>query len=334
MATEVAVVDRSDAADWDEAVWQQPNANIYASRFWGSYKGRLGWSVRRIALRDSGGDLAYVQYQERKRGFLRRIFVQGGPILTARGRARAEAVLAAFLDHLALGPADVLAIKHYQFHDAEGVSALLAHNFLPVITRQDHTIEIDLSRGTKAILADANSTWRQTIRKAQANPALTSVVPTDPEERLRAFDAFAGLHADLQQRKGFADGLDTAVYRDLAVADPHLLILEIREDGAPVTVCLAHTARQRWTYFFAASNDRARATGAAPFALWRIVEHACEQGARVLDLGGVDPIDNRGVFDFKRGLCRNIVQGGPLWLYARHRRIRTGAATLLTLRGG
>lgn len=42
MTAQVVVIDRSEAADWDEALWQQPAANIYASRSWGAYKGRLG----------------------------------------------------------------------------------------------------------------------------------------------------------------------------------------------------------------------------------------------------------------------------------------------------
>lgn len=335
MAHQVAVVDRSDAADWDEAVWRQAAGNIYTCRSWGTYKSRLGWSVRRIALCENGEDLAYIQYQERRLpllGALRRILVQGGPVLTARGAARAEAVLGAFLDHLALRPTDLVAMKSYRPRDPEGVAALLAHRFVPVVSGQDHTIELDLAPETEAILAAADRRWRREVNKAQGQADLEAVFLTDPDERLRAFDTFMRMYAELQQRKGFSSGLDTAAYRDLAVADPHLLFLEIREGGAPILVRIVHTARERWTDFFTASNERARATGAASFAVWRIIERARQDGARLFDFGGVDPADNRGVFDFKRALSRNVVQAGPTWIYARNPALRRAAAAYLFLR--
>lgn len=332
MAAQVAVIDRSEAADWDEALWQQPAANIYASRSWGAYKGRLGWNVRRVALCDNGEDLAYIQYQERRSGPLRRVLVQGGPVLTPRGQSRAEAVLAAFLDHLALRPADLLAVKSYRPQDPEGVTALLSHRFVPVVTAKDHTIELDLTPGTAALLAASDRRWRREVKKAEGQPDLTAVFLTDPDERLRAFDTFVRMYAALQQRKGFSNDLDTNAYRDLAASDPHLLFLEIREGGEPILVRIVHTARDRWTDFFTASNERARATGAASFAVWRIVERAREEGASRFDFGGVDPAGNRGVFDFKRALSRNVIQSGPTWIYARNAFIRRAAATALFLR--
>lgn len=78
MTAQVAVIDRSGAEDWDEILWQQPAANLYASRSWGQYKSRLGWTVRQVALNDNGADLSYIQYQERRTGPVRRILVQGG----------------------------------------------------------------------------------------------------------------------------------------------------------------------------------------------------------------------------------------------------------------
>ena len=332
MTAQVAVIDRSGAEDWDEILWQQPAANLYASRSWGQYKSRLGWTVRQVALNDNGADLAYIQYQERCTGPVRRILVQGGAVLTARGQFRAEAVLAAFIDHLALRPADLLAVKSYRPQDPEGVTALLSHGFVPVVTAMDHTIELDLTPETDAILAAADRRWRREVNKATGQPDLTAVFLTDPDERLRAFDTFVRMYAALQQRKGFSSGLDTAAYRDLAASDPHLLFLEIRQGGEPILVRIVHTARAVWTDFFTASDERARSTGAATLAVWRIIERARQEGARRFDFGGVDPAGNRGVFDFKRALSRNVIQSGPTWIYARNAFIRRAAATALFLR--
>ncbi|MGU3546591.1 hypothetical protein ACLBYE_26790, partial [Methylobacterium sp. A52T] len=57
-----------------------------------------------------------------------------------RGAHRAEAVFAAFIDHLALGRLDVLAVDYEQFETRDATLALLMHGFAPVVGAPDHTL--------------------------------------------------------------------------------------------------------------------------------------------------------------------------------------------------
>lgn len=333
MAGHLAVLDLADASDWDSAIWRQPGANIYASHPWGAYKTRLGWAVKRIAIRNEGGeDLAFIQYQQRRRGPGRFVLAQGCPILTPQGETRAEAVIQAFLAHLDLRRSDLLGVNYHQFQSREAVLALLAHGFTPVVSARNHTLELDLTQDADTIRARMEPRWRKALGKAERNPDLTTVFLADPAERLRAFDTFSRMYAALKVRKGFTSSLDTQAYRDVAAADPRLAFLEVREKGEPVLIRIAHTAPERWTDFFTASNERARATHAAALAVWRCIERARQDGCRIFDFGGIDPAANRGVFEFKRGLCRDVVQSTPLWLYGRSRLVRDAAAAFLARR--
>ncbi len=223
-------------------------------------------------------------------------------------------------------------MNFHEFQHNEAVPALLALGFVPVVSARHHTLELDLTRDIEAIEAGLDSKWRRNLAKAKRNPDLETVILTDPAERLAAFDTFAGMYAALQARKGFSNTLNPQAYRDVAACDPRLVILELRENGTPIMVRIAHRAAERWTDFFAASNERARATNAAALSVWTLIEQAKAEGCPVYDLGGIDPAGNRGVFDFKRGVSRRAVQSTPLWLHGRNRLVRSAAAALLALR--
>lgn len=329
----LSILDLTEAPDWDERLNEEPEANIYVFRPWGTYKSRLNWTVRRIEIRSRDGRaLAYVQYQVRRVGPGRFVLVQGCPVLTAAGAARAEPVMQAFLDHLALGRFDLLGVNFHEFQNNEAVPALLSLGFVPVVSPRQHTLEVDLTPDLDAIMAGVDSKWRRNLAKAQNNPDLEAVILTDADERLRAFDRFTEMYVALQARKGFSNTLNPQAFRDIAATDPRLVFLEVRERGETILVRIAHTAQARWSDFFAASNERGRATNAAALSVWRLVERAREEGCPVYDLGGIDPAGNRGVFKFKRGLSRRVVQSTPLWLYGRTRPLRAVAAALLAQR--
>jgi hypothetical protein len=322
-----------DAATWDEAIWSLPRGNVFASWMWGAYKAQVGWTVTRLIVRDaSDAPVALIQYQVKRRGFLRFVLVQGCPLLTEKGEKHAEAVVALFLDQLALGRWDLLAISFEHFQCDAIVLALLGHGFVPVQSAKYFTLELDLTRGTGPILQAMDQRWRKALRKAERNPDLTTRFLTDLDERLAAFDAFWGMYGVLKAQKGFRDSLNGAAFRELVARDPHHRILEVREKGERILIRIAHVSGRRFTDFYTASNDRARACAAPTLAVWRFVEQAHAEGLQIFDLGGIDPARNRGVFEFKHGLSKNAALSGPRWIYGRTPRLRDAAAAFLAYR--
>ncbi|MBX9930828.1 MAG: GNAT family N-acetyltransferase [Methylobacterium sp.] len=332
MASRVEVEEVADSSDWDRRVWACPGANIYCGSAWGAYKTRRGLKVRRGVVTADGEVLAFVQWQEHRKGPARFVYVQGGPLLTETGARRAEAAFAAFIAHLDLGRFDLLGINYERFETRDATLALLMHGFAPIVQARDHTLELDLTPDLAVIQTEMEQRWRKALRKAEGNTALTTHFLEDRDERLSAFDDFTAMYAALRARKGFASSLRTDAFREIAADDEHLLFLDVSENGKRVLVRIAHLSAERCTDFYTASNDRARATGAATLAVWRIVERAKAEGCRIFDLGGIDPAANRAVFEFKRGLSRNVVQNDPLWLYGKSPTARKLGTLLFSLR--
>ena len=88
--------------------------------------------------------------------------------------------------------------------------------------------------------------------------------------------------------------------------------------GTPTTVATANEP-----------SISAKTNAAAYLAVWSFIRRGAEEGCRVFDFGGIDPAHNRGVYDFKRGLTRNVASSGPLWLYGRNRLVTAAAGAVL-----
>ena len=304
--------------EWDALVWDHHGGNVFCAWPWGEYKVRTGWRVQRVSVLDEAGDiLALFQHHERHVGRLRLLRVQGGPLLTEKGERLAEGVFGAFFDHVELGRLDLLAMDFERTQSAGSVLAALAKGFKPVVNPVRHTLDVDLTVGLDTIKRDMEPRWRKALRRAETWPGLSVRFVEDVRERLACFDAFSTMYEDLKLRAKFKNSLDLSSYRDLAASDAHLLFVEVREEGEVVLVRIAHLSRERCTDFLTASTERARASQAATLAVWRLIERARIEGCRAFDHGGIDPSSARGVYDFKVGLTRNVVQSGPLWLYSR-----------------
>lgn len=325
------VIPIDDLSVWDAAVWAHASGTIFAAAGWGTYKARCGADIARLGVSDENGDLlGFAQMQIRARGPARQIYVQGGPLLTDKGERHGESVMRALLTYLALGPLDLMIVDPARAESPGAVLGLLAAGFAPVTAAGRHTLEVDLTHGLEKVQAEMEQRWRKALRKAQRNTELSLHFLDTVNERLAAFDAFAEMYKALKLRKGFSNNFDASAYRDLAANDPHLVMLEVRDGGERCLVRIAHVSRNRFTDFFTASTERAKVNAAAYLAVWGFICRGAEEGCRVFDFGGIDPANNRGVYDFKRGLTRNVVPSSSLWLYSRTHTVRAVAGTLLS----
>jgi lipid II:glycine glycyltransferase (peptidoglycan interpeptide bridge formation enzyme) len=66
----------------------------------------------------------------------------------------------------------------------------------------------------------------------------------------------------------------------------------------------------------AAAGASARKVYASHATLWALFEHCSQQGLSHYDLGGVDPIGNKGVYDFKQGAGACLIKYLGEWEWA------------------
>ena len=83
----------------------------------------------------------------------------------------------------------------------------------------------------------------------------------------------------------------------------------------------------------AVAGGEARKVYASHATLWALLDHCSRMGLRDYDLSGVDPVRNKGVFDFKHGTGANLVECLGEWEWASLPGLRRAVNWLVARKG-
>jgi hypothetical protein len=97
----------------------------------------------------------------------------------------------------------------------------------------------------------------------------------------------------------------------------HIVIFRcLSEDGDLLAIRSAGLFGERAWDLLAASGAAARKLYATHATLWALLNWCQQNGFKYYDLSGVDPIGNKGVYDFKHGTGANLVECLGEWEWA------------------
>lgn len=169
------------------------------------------------------------------------------------------------------------------------------------------TILVDLHHDHEHLRKRLAQKWRNCLNASDRSD-LDVQQGTDPA----LFDRFSALFDEITMRKSFRPKQDDTFYRNVQDrADERerltVTIVSCAEGDAAghVGSILGDTA----VYLLGASNTLGRKTKAAYLAQWAFMIHAKERGCLHYDLGGIDPLGNKGVYRFKSGMGGVEVSG-------------------------
>lgn len=321
-ALTVARVD--DPLAWEALGAGHPLRSIFCSWGWGAYKQATGWQVRRLRVDLPGGEpFALCTVSMRSRLGTRLFHIQGGPLVLGCDRVETVArALEAIVAHLGPRPFDVVMVHTYAFRTDSLLLALLASGFAPVTGRADFTLMVDLTCGLDPVREGMSRRWRRSLKVAAAR--LEVRFPTDRAGRLAAMQRFEPMYRRLAERKRFEVRTSIGELARIVADDSRYVVLEVLDGGDVVAIRIAHVAGDLLTEFLAATSERALPSHAGYFAMWSMIERAAALGLARVDAGGVDPFGSPGVFQFKRGIAREVRASGPIWLWSRSRLVRNG----------
>jgi len=326
------VAEAEDATQWEAHLARHPRHNLFTSWGWGDYKARLGWTVRRLLVRNKGGDcVAMAQVQTKGRFGLKAVYVHGGPLFFTDDDVVVERAFKALLAFVDPGWLGLVIVSYERFDTPAALMGTLACGLTPALSRSQHTIVLDTARGLETVRKKLRRFWSRQLNKALADPDVTASYAEDPVERQEAFDALAGMYSSLATRKGFEMAIVPEAFRDFAIADERFVFVVVRRKQEIVAVRIAHGAADRLVDHVAASASETGADGVNHLAIWRLVEYAARTG-QPFDFCGIDPVANPGVFNSKRGVSGEAVQSGPFWLHGRNRLLQAAAQVMLALR--
>ena len=321
---------QGNAAEWDELLLQFPDYTVYQSYAWGEYRHQFGWVPHRFTAVENGKTVAMVQLMVRRFPLgVALAWANGGPIGITEAwdeALRAAVKQAVGVAHLyfrvnpmrELGNADVarMIAADWQRPRARILSGMSLAYFP--------------SEKEDAREAQASANWRHNLRRSRKYGHVSSLweVP-DPDAMLAVYAAMQS-HKNLREqisRPALIAMLDTFGRQCMVVRcnDAQGRLLALR--GALLL------GGKAWD-IFAAATPEARKVYASHAAFWELMRQCAVRGIQWYDMSGVDPVGNKGVYDFKKGSGASEFHFLGEWDWATSSLLRHAANYMIKRRGG
>lgn len=300
-----------DVAGWDDALAALPGCSLYQSHAWSCYRGAMGWQVVRAIARDaSHAIVAMVQMLVRRRLGLCIIWIPGGPA----GDCRLWSASLVELLSNRFGPLTYCRLNILSERNSHAGDALLGGKW-----RRSYTclgtglsLELDLRQTAQERMSAASADWRHNLRRS-TKYGLTVERWTSPDAA-----QMTAVYREMEDFKGLGQQHSEADLRSMiAGLGEHLLVFRcLDREGNLLAFRAGGVFRDQGWELLAAATRAARKVSASHATLWALLDAFRERGALTYDLGGVDPVGNKGVFDFKRGTGARSIQYAGEWEWA------------------
>src|SRR5436190_1164400 len=282
---------------WDETLSGFGDCTPYQSYAWGEYRRALGWEPQRwIAYNDDGTIVAMMH------GALRRyplgiglIWCEGGPV----------GDISVCNDTLQQAITKTTGLKRVycrfrcdRRRDIEDVLRLTAQGWTiswsPLTTC--YSMTLDLTQDENRLLANCERNWRRNLRRAhEGNLNVRQWLDASVDE-------VVSVYASMQETKGLDEQLSHKEVEELLRNLKQQLVLYRCDDeeGEVVSLLGCMVAGVLDGAIFWATSEEGRKLHASYPTFWAVVQHCLRIGIKSYDLAGIDPVNNHGVYRFKR----------------------------------
>lgn len=298
------------AEEWDRHV-AALSGGFYQTYGWGEVRRVAGWQPLRLLARREGQVITAVSALVKRKLGLAVCWVPGGPIGTSavldRGfRTMLGSALGTkfFYCRISLLRAD---------HGNEAAFLADAGWQRPAAAMSSGlTMSYALAGDEAERLKITSGNWRHNLKRSRRyglsiehweNPDLAAISALYRE--MEGLKSLPVQHSEAELAAIFTQCREQVVVYRCLDAEGHLLA--IRAAG----VCGA-TAMD----LLAVAGGEARKVYASHATLWALLDHCSRLGLREYDLSGVDPVGNKGVFDFKHGTGASLVECLGEWEWA------------------
>jgi len=288
---------QGDATAWDALLLRFPDYTAFQSFQWGELRRRSGWVPHRLAAVDSGEAVAMTQVLVRRFPLGHAVaWVPGGPVGAVE--AWDDSFRSALRESIG-APRLYCRVSPMREHVAQDEARMSLSGWREALVRMNSGISLSYSpsESDSVRLAQASHNWRHNLRRSLKSRHSASLWPDPaPDEMLAVYKAMQS-HKNLEEQ----------ISRDALIS-----ILEVLGKQCVVVRCLDEQKRllalrgailfgtKAWDVF-AAATPEGRKVYASHAAFWELMRECASRGIEWYDMSGVDPIGNKGVYDFKRG---------------------------------
>ncbi len=302
-------IDKVDKAGWDQLVTQFDDATIYQTWDYGVVR-RGPDNVSQLVLKRDGEVLGCCLVTLRRLPFfnLGIAYVVWGPLWRKKGIPSDPDVFLHLIQALkkeyAVKRGLLLRITPNAVGEHKGpVQAIMEREGLersPTVGAY-RTLRIDLSPSLDDLRKNFLQKWRNHLNKAEKS-GLTVIEGTKAE----LFGTFLSLMRQMLERKKFAPGVDYQEYSEVHEKLPEHLKMRVavcEAQGEPISVVICTAIGDTGIYILGATGDKGKGLNGAYLLHWRFIQWLKQNGVRWYDLGGIDPQNNPGVYEFKLGIA-------------------------------
>ena len=288
---------QGDAATWDNLLIQFSDYTIYQSYAWGEHRSHFGWLPHRLTATENGQTVAMAQILARRFPLsITLAWVPGGPVGPVETwgesfRAATRQVIGTHHLYCRVNPM------------REHISLDMEHMRLAGWLQPRAPLNTGISLSYKPSenedtrITQASGNWRHNLRRSLKYKHVVSVWPNpDPDEILVVYEA-------MQSHKKLAEQISrSALISMLAAFGKQCIVVRCNDaQGRLLALRGALLFGDKAWDIFAAATPEARKVYASHAAFWELMKQCALRGVQWYDMSGVDPVGNRGVYDFKKG---------------------------------
>ncbi len=292
-------------ASWDRLIDELGATSPYTYSGWARFKADDGWSPLRLT--DPAGRCAVQLLVKHTAPGAVVAWAPGSPLgdvsacTTADVLANLRAARRAVIHYVRLGATHASRDTDEQALRAGGWSTVDA----PLSSGQSLIVPLQDDEATRLVACSSN--WSRNLKRGRSRDNLVSVW-TSPDPR-----SIADLHDELQNFKG-AHVVDwrsqseriTALIREFG---DRLVVVQCRDGNGDLHAVRGAIICSGAAFdIIAATSIEGRRRYSSHVALWELMNELARRGVGKFDMGGVDPVRNKGVYDFKHGVGAHDVR--------------------------
>jgi hypothetical protein len=316
------------AAEWDNLLLQFDEYTFHQSYEWGEHKSRTGWMPFRLTAIEDGRAVGMAQVLVRRfPAGVALAWIPGGPIgaADAWGKQFRDAVR-----RVARATFLYCRVSPMRERSGSDVECMIQTGWRRAISPlvSGKSLAYSLIEPESVREGQATRNWRHNLRRSAKQGHTVRVWPSpNPDEMLEVYQAMQSLKKLSEQisRPALVSILDGFGSNCVIVRcdDAGGRLLAFR--GALIF------GEKGWD-IFAAATPEARKVYASHAAFWELMKQCAARGVLLYDMGGVDPVGNKGVYDFKKGTGGSDVSYLGEWDWASLPLLRRAADFLIKRR--
>ena len=304
---------------WDETLARFQDCAPFQSHAWGEYRRALNWEqCRWVAVNENDEVVTMMQASLRRYpGGVGLLWSEGGPVgdLAACDQGLQDTIKET--TGLKRVYCRFRCDRQRDIEDALRLAALgWKLPWSPLTTCYSMVLDLDLSE--EQLLAGFDRNWRRNLRRFQeGNLKVSQWLDASADEVFAVYDS-------MQNAKGLDEQLSGEEIEQILVNLKQQLVLYRCDDekGQVMSLlgCLVIGARA--CCVLSATSEAGRGLNSSYGVFWALFQHCQRIGVKSLDLAGIDPIRNHGVYRFKRATGAAPIEYLGEWDWASNANMR------------